>query len=157
MQPGDAREREYHLSDRDFEQIRGLVREHTGISLSESKRELVYSRLARRLRGLRLGSFAEYIALLERGESVELEEFANAITTNLTSFFREAHHFEFLSGTVLPELARRNAATRRLRSSSAACPTAEQPYTLNHPAHQIRRRRVAALRRASSGSTVPLR
>ncbi len=130
MQPGDAREREYHLSDRDFEQIRGLVREHTGISLSESKRELVYSRLARRLRGLRLGSFAEYIALLERGESVELEEFANAITTNLTSFFREAHHFEFLSGTVLPELAQRNAATRRLRIWSAGCSTGEEPYTL---------------------------
>jgi chemotaxis protein methyltransferase CheR len=130
MHPSDAREREYHLSDQDFERIRGLVREHTGIALTDSKRELVYSRLARRLRGLRLDGFADYIALLERGESAELEEFANAITTNLTSFFREAHHFEFLAGTVLPELERRNASTRRLRIWSAGCSTGEEPYSI---------------------------
>jgi chemotaxis protein methyltransferase CheR len=130
MHPGQAREREFQLSDQDFERIRGLVREHTGIALADSKRELVYSRLARRLRGLRLDSFAAYIALVERGESGELEEFANAITTNLTSFFREAHHFEFLSGTVLPQLERRNAGSRRLRIWSAGCSTGEEPYSL---------------------------
>jgi chemotaxis protein methyltransferase CheR len=130
MQPRDAREREYHLSDQDFERIRGLVREHTGIALADSKRELVYSRLARRLRGLRLDAFSDYIALLERGGSAELEEFANAITTNLTSFFREAHHFEFLAGTVLPALERRNASARRLRIWSAGCSTGEEPYSI---------------------------
>jgi len=130
MLPSGAREREYQLSDRDFERIRELVREHTGIALADSKRELVYSRLARRLRGLRLDSFADYIAQLERGESAELEEFANAITTNLTSFFRESHHFAFLAETLLPELERRNAATRRLRIWSAGCSTGEEPYSI---------------------------
>jgi len=130
MQPDAAREREYHLSDADFERIRELVREHTGIALADSKRELVYSRLARRLRGLKLGSFGDYIALVERDQSGELEEFANAITTNLTSFFRESHHFDFLASTVLPEIEKRNAGSRRLRIWSAGCSTGEEPYTL---------------------------
>ncbi len=125
-----VREREYTLSDAEFAEIRRLVREHTGISLSEAKRELVYSRLVRRLRRLKLDSFADYLALLARGEPAELEEFANAITTNLTSFFRESHHFDFLAETVLPELERRNAATRRLRIWSAGCSTGEEPYSL---------------------------
>ena len=125
-----AREREYHLSDAEFAEIRRLVREHTGIALAESKRELVYSRLVRRLRRLKLDSFKEYLAVLGKGDPAELEEFSNAITTNLTSFFREPHHFEFLVDTVLPELERRNAATRRLRIWSAGCSTGEEPYSL---------------------------
>jgi chemotaxis protein methyltransferase CheR len=130
MQPSAATDREFHLSDREFEEIRRLVREHTGISLAESKRELVYSRLVRRLRRLSLRTFADYIALLSRGEPAELEEFTNAITTNLTSFFREGHHFEFLSETVFPALEKRNAATRRLRIWSAGCSTGEEPYSI---------------------------
>src|SRR5208283_4457038 len=86
--PGD-----FVLSDWEFERIRELVREHTGIALSEAKRQLVYGRLVRRLRALRLAGFADYIGLLERADPVELEQFSNAITTNLTSFFRESHHF----------------------------------------------------------------
>jgi chemotaxis protein methyltransferase CheR len=125
-----AATREYHLSDAQFDDIRRLVREHTGISLADSKRELVYSRLVRRLRRLSLGGFGDYLQLLERGESTELEEFTNAITTNLTSFFRENHHFEFLSGTVLPALEKRNAASRRLRIWSAGCSTGEEPYSI---------------------------
>jgi chemotaxis protein methyltransferase CheR len=128
--PANTLSREYELSDADFEQIRELVRHHTGIALAVSKRELVYSRLVRRLRRLRLPGFGEYIALLERGEASELEEFANAITTNLTSFFREPHHFEFLSETVFPELEKRNAASRRLRIWSAGCSTGEEPYSI---------------------------
>ncbi|MBS0372971.1 MAG: protein-glutamate O-methyltransferase CheR [Proteobacteria bacterium] len=130
MQNRAAATREYHLSDAQFDDIRRLVREHTGISLADSKRELVYSRLVRRLRRLSLGGFGDYLQLLERGESTELEEFTNAITTNLTSFFRENHHFEFLSGTVLPALEKRNAASRRLRIWSAGCSTGEEPYSI---------------------------
>ena len=130
MQNRAATTREYHLSDAQFDDIRRLVREHTGISLADSKRELVYSRLVRRLRRLSLGGFGDYLQLLERGESTELEEFTNAITTNLTSFFRENHHFEFLSGTVLPALEQRNAASRRLRIWSAGCSTGEEPYSI---------------------------
>ena len=80
------------------------MREHTGIALSDAKRQLVYGRLARRLRALKLESFGEYIELLERGVAAELEEFTNAITTNLTSFFREPHHFEYLASDVLPKI-----------------------------------------------------
>ena len=130
MQNRAATTREYHLSDAQFDDIRRLVREHTGISLADSKRELVYSRLVRRLRRLSLGGFGDYLQLLERGESTELEEFTNAITTNLTSFFREGHHFEFLADTVLPALERRNSASRRLRIWSAGCSTGEEPYSL---------------------------
>ena len=130
MQTSAVSEREFHLSDREFEEIRRLVREHTGISLAASKRELVYSRLVRRLRRLSLRTFAEYLALLGSGEAAELEEFANAITTNLTSFFREAYHFEFLADTVLPAIERRNAASRRLRIWSAGCSTGEEPYSI---------------------------
>ncbi len=125
-----ATEREFLLSNAEFDEIRRLVREHTGISLSDSKRELVYSRLVRRLRRLSLRSFAEYIALLGQEDEAELEEFTNAITTNLTSFFREGHHFEFLADTVLPALEKRNAGTRRLRIWSAGCSTGEEPYSI---------------------------
>ncbi|HUO95525.1 MAG TPA: protein-glutamate O-methyltransferase CheR [Steroidobacteraceae bacterium] len=130
MQTSAAAHREFQLSDREFDEIRRLVREHTGIALADSKRELVYSRLVRRLRRLSLATFAEYLALLARGEPAELEEFTNAITTNLTSFFREGHHFEFLADTVLPALERRNAASRRLRIWSAGCSTGEEPYSI---------------------------
>jgi chemotaxis protein methyltransferase CheR len=125
-----AIEREYPLSNAEFEQIRELVRQHTGIALAESKRELVYSRLTRRLRQLRQRSFRDYIVLLEDADSPELEEFTNAITTNLTSFFRETHHFDHLTNSALPEIEKRNAATRRLRIWSAGCSTGEEPYSL---------------------------
>ena len=130
MQTSVASDREFHLSDREFEEIRRLVRAHTGIALAESKRELVYSRLVRRLRRLALPTFAAYLELLGRGEPAELEEFSNAITTNLTSFFREGHHFEFLAETVLPALEKRNAGARRLRIWSAGCSTGEEPYSV---------------------------
>lgn len=125
-----ARDREYILHDDEFAAIRSLVKAQTGISLSEAKRELVYSRLVRRLRKLGIATFGEYIELLAAGQPEELEEFTNAITTNLTAFFREGHHFEFLAKTVLPELEKRNAATRRIRIWSAGCSTGEEPYSI---------------------------
>lgn len=124
------REREFVLRDEEFAAIRTLVRQHTGISLSAAKRELVYSRLVRRLRKLSLPSFAAYLSLLEAGDSTEFEEFTNALTTNLTAFFRESHHFDFLANTMLPTLAERNAATRRIRIWSAGCSTGEEPYSI---------------------------
>jgi chemotaxis protein methyltransferase CheR len=129
-------ERDYPLSDGEFAEIRDLVRSHTGISLAASKRELVYSRLVRRLRRLKLSSFRDYIGLLEQGEPAELEEFTNAITTNLTSFFRESHHFDYLKSTVFPELEKRNASTRRIRIWSAACSTGEEPYSIAMCLHE---------------------
>ena len=125
-----ARDRDFVLHDSEFAEIRELVKIHTGISLSESKRELVYSRLVRRLRRLGMSSFGDYIELLRTAEAAELEEFANAITTNLTAFFRENHHFEFLASTALPALEKRNAGKRRLRIWSAGCSTGEEPYSI---------------------------
>ena len=121
---------DFQLSQAEFDRIRVLVREHTGIALSESKRQLVYGRLARRLRALKLGSFSDYIVLLEKGEPAELEEFTNAVTTNLTSFFREPHHFEFLAQQMLPEALKRNTGLRRLRIWCCAASTGEEPYSI---------------------------
>jgi chemotaxis protein methyltransferase CheR len=121
---------EYVLTDSDFDRLSGILRQLTGISLGNSKRELVYSRLARRLRKLRLTSFSEYCALVECGEPGELQEFTNAMTTNLTSFFREKYHFEQLAAEALPGIAKQRAATQRLRLWSAGCSTGEEPYSM---------------------------
>ena len=121
---------DYVLTDSQFHRIRQLVREHTGISLSDAKRQLVYGRLSRRLRALKLDSFREYIALLEQGVATELEEFTNAITTNLTSFFREPHHFEYLASDVLPQIVARDAGVRRARIWCCAASTGEEPYSI---------------------------
>ncbi|HEY1724217.1 MAG TPA: protein-glutamate O-methyltransferase [Steroidobacteraceae bacterium] len=121
--------REYELSDDDFQRIRSLAHERLGIALAESKRELVYGRLSRRLRALKLRDFASYLKCVEGGNGQELQHFCNAITTNLTSFFRESHHFDFLA-QLLPELERRNAQRRRLRFWSAGCSTGEEAYSI---------------------------
>jgi len=121
---------DFELTDPQFHRIRALVREHTGISLSDAKRQLVYGRLSRRLRALKLSSFREYLELLERGVATELEEFINAITTNLTSFFREPHHFEYLATHVLPQIVARDAGARRARIWCCAASTGEEPYSI---------------------------
>jgi chemotaxis protein methyltransferase CheR len=122
--------RSYSFSDQQFERVRGLVRQHLGIALVGSKRELVYGRLSRRLRRLQLTSFDDYLARIEAGDAAELEQFCNAITTNLTAFFREQHHFDFLASLLLPQLAITNRASRRIRIWSAGCSTGEEPYSL---------------------------
>ncbi len=116
------------LSEAEFERIRELVREHTGIALSDAKRQLVHGRLSRRLRALKLTSFTDYIALLENGDAGELEEFTNAVTTNLTSFFREPHHFDYLAREMLPSVVA--TASRRLRIWCCAASTGEEPYSI---------------------------
>ncbi len=118
------------ITDRDFNRLRELIHVHTGIALSDHKRALVCSRLAKRLRHLNLSSYAEYYDHLTQTDSEghELREMINAITTNKTDFFREPHHFEYLSTTVLPSL--RQAKNRRLRFWSAGASTGEEAYTL---------------------------
>lgn len=122
--------REFRLSDHDFQYLRQLVRRETGIVITDAKREMIYSRLVRRLRSLKLRDFEEYCRLLEKDAEGELNAFTNAITTNLTSFFREPHHFAYLQDVVIPELLRRNAASRRIRIWSAGCSTGEEPYSI---------------------------
>lgn len=122
--------REFLFTDSDFAFLSRLAYEHTGIRLGDNKRQMVYGRLARRIRELGLGSFRDYCARVERDPQQELGELVNAITTNLTAFFRENHHFEHLAGTALPEIMARNAATRRLRVWSAGCSTGEEAYSI---------------------------
>lgn len=123
-------EREFEFTDRDFSVLRQVAFEHTGITLGENKRQMMYGRLARRIRQLGLGSFAAYCARLEQDPDSELGELINAITTNLTAFFRENHHFEHLTNVALPAILARNAASRRLRVWSAGCSTGEEPYSV---------------------------
>ena len=121
--------REFEFTDRDFERIRKLVKDETGIALSESKRDMVYGRLAKRLRHLELRTFEEYCRAVVDGGSEELVNLVNAITTNLTFFFRQPEHFEFLEKTLLPQLAGVRSRSRRIRLWSAGCSTGEEPYS----------------------------
>jgi chemotaxis protein methyltransferase CheR len=90
--------KEFEFTKRDFDRVRALIYRRAGISLNESKQEMVYSRLARRLRATGIMSFADYLDHLEHGTNPdEWVAFTNALTTNLTSFFREAHHFPVLA------------------------------------------------------------
>ena len=125
-------EREFRFTDDDFRYLSALAGRVAGIHLSEAKRELVYARLARRLRQLHLHSFTQYCQLLEQQDPAEIERFINAITTNHTSFFRERHHFDLLSGAVAAEwLAGRGVAdSTRLHVWCAGCSTGEEPYSV---------------------------
>jgi chemotaxis protein methyltransferase CheR len=124
------RMREFMFSEEDFQALRRLVKELTGINLTEQKRELVYGRLARRLRALNLRSFRDYRDLVSGDGGRELVNLCNAITTNLTAFFREPHHFEHLRTHVLQPLLARPPANRRIRIWSAGCSTGEEPYSI---------------------------
>ena len=121
----DSGDREFAFTVADFDRVRKLIYEHAGISLSTAKQDMVYSRLARRLREARLKSFGEYLALLERGDKVEWEKVVNSLTTNLTSFFREPHHFPILAGH-LKTLQGRSP----IRIWCSAASTGEEPYSI---------------------------
>lgn len=123
-------DRDFIFTDEDFDHIRTLVKQHTGISLSDAKKNMVYSRLSRRLRASGINSFNEYINIIQSSDSPEFNHFINAITTNLTSFFRENHHFDYLQKQVIPELMQRNARQRSIRAWSCACSTGEEPYSI---------------------------
>ncbi len=124
--------REFAFSDADFAFLVRCAYEHAGIALSDSKRNLVYGRLSRRLRILGLDSFKEYRTLLEGGDSGEVERFINSISTNHTKFFREDHHFTHFAAKVAQAFARQESkhGGRRLRIWSAGCSTGEEPYTI---------------------------
>ncbi len=123
-------EREFAFSDVDFRSLAQLAREHAGIALSDSKRNLVYTRVSRRLRALGFSAFKEYRAYLAENEG-ELERFINAISTNLTKFFRESHHFDhFRSHVVKPFFDGSRRHDGRFRVWSAGCSTGEEPYTI---------------------------
>jgi chemotaxis protein methyltransferase CheR len=123
--------REFAFSDADFRSLAQYAYDQAGIALSDAKRNLVYSRLSRRLRALGMTAFREYREYLAATPS-ELESFINAISTNLTKFFREAHHFDhFRTHVAVPFVqAAHGKVGRRLRVWSAGCSTGEEPYSV---------------------------
>ncbi|WP_353474485.1 protein-glutamate O-methyltransferase CheR [Salipiger sp. H15] len=123
----DALPGEFAFTDADFEALARLARAEFGLSLATSKKPLVYSRLARRLRARGLATFRDYMSLLDKeGEGAERLELVSALTTNVTSFFREKHHFETLRSVLIPELA----GQRRIRIWSAGCSSGQEPFSI---------------------------
>ena len=120
--------KEFEFTHDDFDYLRGIVTKTTGIIAPDDKYTMYYSRLARRLRSLGLSDFAAYRQFLKTNQETESIELVNAVTTNLTSFFREKHHFDYLRDTLIPEKISRNDF--RLRIWSAGCSTGEEPYTI---------------------------
>jgi chemotaxis protein methyltransferase CheR len=122
------REAEFDFDSTDFERVCKLIYKRAGISLHEGKRAMVYSRLSRRLRDVGHRSFGDYLHALEQASGAKAEqewqEFVNCLTTNLTSFFREEHHFPVLA----TELARHKGQSLRLWCNAAS--TGEEPYSL---------------------------
>jgi chemotaxis protein methyltransferase CheR len=124
---------EYVLTRRNFENISNLLRAESGIHLVESKAMLVYSRLAKRLRASGCKDFDEYWELVHASTSKGAQERSamfSALTTNLTRFFREPHHFEHMKANVMPRLAQKARSGARVRIWSSAASTGEEPYSI---------------------------
>ncbi len=120
------------LRESDFERISDLIYRHCGINLHDGKRDLVRARIFKRLRAVGVDSAIEYIKLIESDATgEEFHHLIDAISTNLTSFFREIGHFTFLREKLLPEIIRRKKSTSpRVRAWSAGCSTGEEAYSL---------------------------
>lgn len=117
--------REFAWTDTDFDRVQTLIYQRAGISLHDGKHAMVYSRLSRRLRDTGHQSFKEYLSWLEAHDGPEWQEFVNALTTNLTSFFREHHHFEILAAYL-----KSRPAANSWRVWCNAASTGEEPYSI---------------------------
>jgi len=120
-----AQGREFIWSDQDFSRIKALIYQRAGISLHDGKHAMVYSRISRRLRDTGHESFKSYLDWLEQHDGPEWQEFINALTTNLTAFFREQHHFGILS-----ERLRKMGSGSTPRIWCSAASTGEEPYSI---------------------------
>jgi len=122
---------EFVMTAADFRQIAAMLHADAGIHLPESKATLVYSRLAKRLRALGLKSFRDYCALISEHDGAdERQQMLAALTTNVTRFFREPHHFEHLRKQVMPRLIEAAKNGGRIRLWSAACSNGAEPYSM---------------------------
>lgn len=130
----DNRDVSIRLTDSDFDFVCKFVYQSTGIVLNDNKREMLYRRLSRIVRERELNSFSDYCQLLRTQGEQEKDYFINAITTNLTSFFREQHHFDYLTTEELPKLMASKCVQvngkKRLRIWSCASSTGEEPYSI---------------------------
>lgn len=117
------------MSDREFERVASVALDAAGLAIPATKKSLVQSRVARRMRSLGHPTFTDYLDYLDANPG-ERRELVSALTTNVSSFYRERHHFEFLVHTVLPELRARLERGGRARFWSAGCSSGQEPYTL---------------------------
>lgn len=126
-----AHRREFELGDEEFRFLAAFMSRESGIVLSEHKRQMVCGRLVKRLRALGMRTFAEYVDLLKGPAAhAEVENLVNAITTNITHFFREPHHFDYLRDLVLAPRLTERPRRPRVRIWSAGCSSGEEPYSI---------------------------
>lgn len=126
----NEKKREFDYTWEDFNVLRKISNDHSGILVPDEKFDMYYSRLSKRVRMFGLKNFKQYCRLLKKDSNQELTEFINAVTTNLTSFFRENYHFEFLQENLIPELLKKNNSTKQIKVWSAGCSTGEEPYSI---------------------------
>lgn len=129
---------QFTLSDQDFEAIAKFAHKNFGLALSSNKKPLVSSRLSRRLNKLKVQNFNKYLASLDApGGEGERSELLSLLTTNVTQFFRESHHFDTLRNDVLPPLIEKARSGGRVRLWSAGCSNGQEPYTIAMVLHKL--------------------
>lgn len=128
--------KDFEFTAADFNTVRQLIRQYAGINLNDHKFEMVYSRLARRLRALNIPTMANYLKLVQSDQSESIQ-FINAITTNMTYFYREPHHFSFFKKIILPELSLKHKDDKRVRIWSAGCSSGEEAYSIAMSMHSF--------------------
>lgn len=125
---------EWSMSDQEFDQLRRAIFDFSGIVIGPEKRSLIRARLQRRIFALQLGSLTEYLKLIGKASgSAEREQFISSLTTNVTSFFREQHHFDLITGTILPAW---KDVGRKLQIWSAGCSSGQEPYSVAMSIHE---------------------
>lgn len=118
------------LSDKEFKRIAQVAQKEFGIQIEPQKKSMIQSRLTKRMRKLEIDDFTEYCALIETNDPEERQNFISAITTNVTHFYREAHHFELLQTEILPPLADRLRSGGKVRIWSAGCSSGPEPFSI---------------------------
>ena len=125
-----SREREFKFTLKDFNYLRNITNKKTGIMVSDDKFDMFYARLSKHVRRLGLSDFHDYCQVISRGESQEMITLINSVTTNLTSFFREKHHFDYMKSDFIPGHVKNKQDRKLLRIWSAGCSTGEEPYSI---------------------------
>ncbi|MDH5392531.1 MAG: protein-glutamate O-methyltransferase CheR [Gammaproteobacteria bacterium] len=123
-------DREYVFTEKDFNYLRRVANDYSGITVSDDKYDMYYARIAKRVRSLGLNDFSEYCKYLKNNHAKEFTNFINSITTNLTSFFRENYHFDYLASHIIPELKEKYADKKSFRIWCSAASTGEEPYSI---------------------------
>jgi len=123
-------DREFLFTEKDFNYLRKVANEYSGITVSDDKYDMYYARIAKRVRKLGLTDFSAYCSYLKNNHEKEFTHFINSITTNLTSFFRENYHFEYLENEIIPTFKQKHAAKKNFRVWCAAASTGEEPYSI---------------------------